>query len=178
MNVIMVVLTIIIIASSFIRMHMYESAYGYTILRLLVFVTLITEAILMIPTVMYIFNSKVNIVKSYMIIILCAYVITNFANIDYLIARRNVNRYYSVNDIDLDYLKNFTSDNVGVLIELYDKTEDKELKEKLSDYFYSLKYMYNEESNVFEYNISRYKAKNKIEKVKLIKDYKDYLDIE
>ena len=64
MNVVMVFLTIIIIISSFMRMNLYEAAYGYTTLRLLVYITLITETVLMIPTIMYIFNSNVNIFKS------------------------------------------------------------------------------------------------------------------
>ena len=70
MDVIMIFLTIVIIVSSFLRMHIYEMEYGYTVLRLLVFAVLITEAILMIPTVMYIFNKEFNIVKSYMLITL------------------------------------------------------------------------------------------------------------
>ena len=72
-SILMVLLTFIIIVSSFLRMYMYESAYGYTMLRLLVYITLITEVILLIPTIIYIFNSKFNIVKTYMIIIVTIY---------------------------------------------------------------------------------------------------------
>ena len=179
MNVLMVFLTIIIIASSFIRMHMYEAAFGYTTLRLLVFVTLITEAILMIPTVMYIFNSKVNIVKSYMIITLCAYIACNFMNMDYLIARRNVNRYYSVKDIDIDYLMNYNADNVPVIIELYNKDIEEDLSLDINDYLYSLKYTYTgHENEIFGFNLSRNKAKKLLEKVELIRDYRDYSEVE
>ena len=137
-------------------MNLYEAAYGYTTLRLLVYVTLMTETILMIPTVMYIFNSKVNIFKAYFVIILCSYVVTNYMNIDYMIARRNVNRYYINTKIDLDYLENFGYDNIPVLYELYNKTDDMKIKEELKEYFNNMKE--EECKNIFEFNISRYRG--------------------
>ncbi len=157
MNVLMVFLTMIIIVSSFLRMNLYESAYGYTTLRLLVYITLMTETVLMIPTVMYIFNSNFNILNSYMYIILCAYLVTNFMNIDYMVARRNVNRYYINDKIDLKYLKNYEKDNIPVLVELYNKTDDVEIKYELEDYFNEV-YLSDEKENIFEFNISRYRA--------------------
>ncbi|MBR4178143.1 MAG: DUF4173 domain-containing protein [Bacilli bacterium] len=154
MSVVMVVLTLIIIASSFMRMHLYETAYGYTVLRLLVYVTLITEALLMIPTVMYIFNSKFNIVKSYMIIMISVYCIINYINIDYLIAYKNVNKYYTDNKIDLNYLANYESDNIPILIDLYKNTKNEEMRSALFDYFIDVMEN-NKRSSIFEYNISK-----------------------
>jgi hypothetical protein len=156
MNILMIFLTMIIIISSFLRMNLYESAYGYTTLRLLVYIALIAETILMIPTAMYIFNSNVNILKCYMIIIICSYVLTNYINIDYMVARRNVNRYYINNKIDMEYLINFGYDNIPVLYELYNKTDDVNIKEGLREYFKSM--TNNENDSIFEFNISKYKA--------------------
>ncbi len=162
MNVLMVFLTIIIIVSSFLRMNLYESAYGYTTLRLLVYVALMTETILMIPTVMYIFNSNIKIFKSYIVIILCAYVITNYMDIDYLVARRNVNRYYVNEKIDIDYLKNYGYDNIPVLVELYNKTDDLYVKEELREYLTIMKEDIDQYS-VFTFKLSRYKAYKALE---------------
>ncbi len=178
MNVIMIFLTIVIIASSFLRMHMYESAFGYTTLRLLVYATLITESILMIPTVMYIFNENVNIAKSYMIIIICAYVAVNFMNMDYVIAKKNINRYYAVNDIDIEYLENYGSANIPLLIKLYNKTEDEIVKKELGLYLYEMKFSCDEEKSIFEYNMSDYKAEKELKKLKADKYIKGYLDYE
>jgi hypothetical protein len=164
MNVVMIFLTIIIIVSSFLRMNLYESMYGYTTLRLLVYIVLMTETILMIPTIMYIFNSNFDIFKSYLYIILCAYVVANFMNMDYMIARRNVNRYYMNEKIDLDYLKNYSYGNIPVLVELYNKTDDVKMKMELKDYFYEMKDSY-EMNSIFEYNVSRYRA------YKLLEDF-------
>ncbi len=177
MSLIMVFLTLIIIVSSFLRMNLYESAYGYTVLRLYVYVALITECIIMIPTVMYIFNSKVNIVKYYMIIFVGVYTIINFMNFDYLIAERNINRYYKNNKIDINYLENFHSDNVSLLIDLFNNTKDEDIKKSLNNYFVIIKKDFKDNS-IFEYNISRNKAVKKLNSLKL-KKYSDseyYID--
>jgi hypothetical protein len=137
-------------------MNLYESMYGYTTLRLLVYIVLMTETILMIPTIMYIFNSNFDIFKSYLYIILCAYVVANFMNMDYMIARRNVNRYYINDKIDLDYLRNYGYDNIPVLVELYNKTDDLILKEDLREYLETMKDL--NETSIFEFNISKYRA--------------------
>ena len=176
MNVIMVLLTIVIIVSSFLRMHLYEAAYGYTTLRLLVFATLITEAILMIPTIMYIFNSDIKVLRSYIIIITCAYLVLNFINIDYMVARRNVNRYYANNKIDIDYLENYYTDNVPVLIELYKKTDDVDMKRELENYLRHFRYE-NETDSYFEFNLSKYRALKLLDKNKIYAE-KDYSNFE
>lgn len=180
MDVIMIFLTIIIIASSFLRMHMYEMEYGYTVLRLLVFAALITEAILMIPTVMYVFNKEFNIVKSYMLITLVAYLIVNFMNMDYVIAKRNINRYYYTKDIDLNYLENYRYDNIPLLVEFFNNTTDEKIKIELDDYLYNIKTNINSvDNNIFESNISYFRAKKALDKAdfheKEIK-YRDYFN--
>ena len=174
MGILMVLLTIVIIISSFLRMNLYEKAFGYTTLRLLVYIALTTESILMIPTSMYIFNSDIDILKSYIVIILVAYVFANFIDINYLVARRNVDRYYAIKKIDIDYLKNYEFDNIGVLIELYDKTNDVVLKQDISNYFRDLIDINKEESSFFEYNVSKKYGIERIKKLELLIDNRDY----
>lgn len=168
MSIIMIFLTFIIIISSFLRMYMYESAYGYTLLRLLVYVTLITETVLLIPTLVYIINPKINILNCYVIITVTAYTILSLSPVDYFIAKNNISRYYKVNKIDMNYLQNYSTDNIPLLYDFYNNIEkkgDKYYYNNLKNYF---KYMYkmNKNDSIFEYNISRSRAvkllKNKI----------------
>ena len=93
MNVLMSIFTIIIAVSSFMRMNLYEQEFGYTFLRLMVYTILVTEIIMIIPTIYYIIKGKINLFKSYFIIALSMYVVVNFVNVDSTIARKNVNRY-------------------------------------------------------------------------------------
>ena len=163
MSIFMVFLTLIIIISSFLRMNLYEQAYGYTTLRLLVYISLITEIILLIPTILYIFKENFNVLKYYLIIILSVYTIINFINIDYIIARRNVNRYYEGKEIDISYLENYHTDNLKVLSELY-KNCDNETKESLNTYFNNLE-DYNSNMKWQEFNISKNSNLKQIKKV-------------
>ena len=161
MSLIMILLTFVIIASSFIRMNMYEQAYGYTFLRLLVYVSLITESIMLVPTCFYICNSKVNIVKYYLIIVTTIYTLINCVSVDYLIAYNNTKRYYNSNmttEIDIDYLMNYRSDNIPLLKELRDKTNNIKMKEELNDYFTLVEDTF-KTNNIFEYNISKKRCK-------------------
>ena len=104
MSLIMILFTFIILVSAAIRMHYYESAYGYTLLRILVYFSLFTEAVLLIPTIIYIIDIKIDLSKIYFIIIISVYICMNFTNIDRIIAKRNVDRFFEIGEIDTYYL--------------------------------------------------------------------------
>lgn len=152
MSLIMIGLTFVIIVSSFLRMNLYEKQYGYTLLRLLVYITLTTEGILMIPTIIYILKPKYNVLVSYIVIILSIYVGFNYINVDKVIALRNIERYYDKKDIDLDYLKNDNTDNLEILVDFYENVEDKEIRDDLKEYFSELDI---EMEGFQEYNLSK-----------------------
>lgn len=163
MSSIMIFLTFIIIVSSFMRMYMYESAYGYTLLRLLVYVILITEAILLIPTFIYVLNPKINILKYYIVIVYIVYTLLSLSPVDSFIAKNNVERYYKKGKIDVYYLLNSSTDNIPILCDLY-QDENIEQKELLRSY---LQNTYNEIKNdsLVEFNLSRNRAVKEIERV-------------
>lgn len=154
---IMEILTLIIITSSFIRMNMYEAAYGYTLLRLLVYVTLFTLVILLIPTTFYIFYPNVNILKYFMIIIIAIYTFLTLSPVSYFITYKNICRYNKTNKIDIDYLENYNYDNIPLLLEFYKNSID--YKDDLYSYFEEMNY---NDDDIFEYNISRSYSRNKL----------------
>ena len=160
MSLVMVLFTFIIILSSLYRMYLYDMAYGYTILRLLVYVTLLTEIILLIPTIIYIYKDKFKILKYYLIIIVSVYSLINLFSIDKVIASNNINRYYRSDKLDYEYLENYRADNIPILYELYKKADDKDLKDELEDYFITFRFnsVLFEEDDLFEYNISKKEA--------------------
>ena len=121
-------MSFIILLSSAYRMFLYESAYGYTRLRLLVYVALLTEAILLVPTIIYVLDKKINLRTVYLSIIICMYVGVNFANIDNIITKSNVDRYFNTGVFDVEYLRKETgTDAMQQLIRIRDseaKTEE------------------------------------------------------
>lgn len=174
MNVLMSVFTIIIAVSAFMRMSLYEREYGYTFLRLMVYVTLITEIIMIIPTIVYIIKGKFNIFKTYFVIAITMYTVVNFINIDATIARKNVNRYIEQTDIsvkreiDFKYLKyNTGTDAIPEIVRLYNNVSDEKLKRDINNYLYNQYNDVKEETNWQEFNISKKRAKDILKEMNL-----------
>ena len=163
LSILLVFLTFIIIISSFIRMYLYEQEFGYTLLRLLVYISLFTETICLIPTIIYIIKDKFNIVKSYMIIIITVYVIINYINIDKVIAIRNIDRYQKKNDIDIYYLMNNHADNIPELVDFLEEVKDKDAKKLLKKYLQKRDF---ETKDFREWNLAKYQARESIKNLK------------
>ena len=174
MELLMTGLTLIIIISSFLRMHLYEATYGYTLLRLGVYIILTTEVILLIPTILYILKEKYPILKSYLIVVVSVYTFINLFSIENIITKNNINRYYDTGKIDIEYLKNNNNDNIPQLVELYknvmeakDIENREEVKILLEIYLDEDFIDKNSKSNsIFEYNISKEKAIKAIDTIK------------
>ena len=170
MSLAMIAFTFIIVISATVRMYFYESQYGYTLLRLLVYCTLFTESILFIPTVLYILDKKINLAKCYFIIIITAYVCMNYLNFDNLIAKRNVDRYIETGKIDMYYLeKNTGTDAVYQLLRLIDTDARNEAKVKndAGKYLKNMYYRLDKENRDFrDFNLSKTLAEKSIKESK------------
>jgi len=174
MNTFLVIFTAVMICSSFLRMYLYEQEYGYTFLRLMVFFILATELILIIPSLVYVFNKKVKLLKSYIVIVAIMYSIVNFTNVDKTIARKNVDRYIINSKVgiskerskaDFNYLKTLSIDAIPDIIRLYDNTDDELLKTRIKKYLdneYYKKVETKEESTFQEFNYQREKGKKEL----------------
>lgn len=165
MSLIMIFETFIILLSSAYRMHLYESAYGYTRLRLLVYVALLTETILLIPTIIYVIDKKINLQKVYIGIIISMYLIVNFSNIDNIIAKNNVDRYFQTGVFDLEYIKKETdTDAIKQLIRIRDSKsntpEEEIIRENVTKYLSKMhESLENEKMDFRDFNLSKVIAK-------------------
>lgn len=167
MSLIMIFFTFIIVISAGVRMYFYESTYGYTLLRLLVYCTLFTECVLFIPTILYILDKNVNLPKLYFIIITIVYICMNFSNFDNIIARKNIDRYIETGKIDIYYLEDETgADAIKQMLRILEIELDEEgIKMQTIEY---LNEVYNnidrEKMDFRNFNISKFLAKNLIAK--------------
>lgn len=181
MCIVMVIFTLVIIISAFARMTLYQQNYGYTRLRVLVDYTLITEIILLIPTIIYILKNKIDLIKTYFVIIITMYCLVNFINIDKIIMKNNFNRYKETGYIDLNYIMEMNnSDLIEQLLELKDTefkysekaysqsdTDKQEIQEQigkqqreLNGYLASWKKSFNETHTLAEFNLPKMRAKS------------------
>lgn len=163
------ILTFIMLISSFYRMNLYDQEYGFTRLRVLVYGFLIFESIGLLMTLIFIVNPKFNIIAVYMIIGLCYYLCLNIVQIDYIIAKRNVDMYFAgeIDSLDMDYLmKNLSVDAAPHIKRLQDSdSTDILTKYKADLYFKDIEAL---KDNNFSWQSSNYSMNRAI---KLINNY-------
>jgi ABC-type multidrug transport system fused ATPase/permease subunit len=151
------IFTFILLISAFYRMVLYEMAYGYTYLRIFVQAFMILLFVLFIINLVYVWYSKMPIISAYILCSLILFVILNFANVDVIIARNNINRYYSTGEIDVNYLEGLSCDAVAETARLLD-CKDEEIVTQVKDYFEREKEILAEQSDWQSYNLSKIKA--------------------
>lgn len=124
-------LTIVILISSFYRMMLYDNEYGYTRLRVLVYLFLIFEAVGLLITFKYILKPNFNILMGYVLIGLIYYLSINMIQIDNIIAKRNIDMYFNgqTDTIDIDYLMSLSIDAAPEIIRLVN-SEDTDILTK------------------------------------------------
>lgn len=110
--------TLVMLASAYSRMSLYEEAYGYTQLRLLVHGFMIFLGILMVVAIARIWYRWFYLAKIYVALGVAAYVIMNYINLDARIAFNNIERYEATGQIDLYYLSTLSADAAPALEKL------------------------------------------------------------
>lgn len=98
-------------ASSFYKMMMYESEFGFTRSRVLVFLYLIFQTILLLALLYKIWVRNFPFLKVAIIFTLIFYIGVNYINIDKIVAQRNIARYEITGDLDIIYLINNLSND-------------------------------------------------------------------
>lgn len=152
------IFTYIMIYSSFYRMGLYSQNYGYTYLRIFVYFFLFLEVPLLGATLVYIYNNNFNLIRIYLVTGLVFYMVLNFINVDNMIAKNNIDRYFETGKVDINYLAGLSHDAVPQLTRLLEAKNPKiqrEIKKNLIDRKESLK----KERSWREFNYSRFKAR-------------------
>jgi hypothetical protein len=93
-------------ASPFYKMMMYESAFGLSRARVLVFLYLILQTVLLIAMLYKIWLKNFPFLKAAFVFTIVFYIAVNYINIDKIVAERNIERYEKTGNIDFMYLIN------------------------------------------------------------------------
>ncbi|ADU30564.1 DUF4153 domain-containing protein [Evansella cellulosilytica] len=159
----MIMFSAIMLASAFIRLAMYEQAYGFTMLRVLVYAFMIYLTVLFAYTLMKVWVQKLSIVRFSIIFTLLFYVGLNIMHVDQMIVNNNLTRYEETGKIDIHYLGTLSYSAVPALVDLYEsEPHNNDLKEIL---IMKDKELSNE--NWKSFNISRVKAREALKNIKL-----------
>ncbi|MEK3719911.1 DUF4153 domain-containing protein [Paenibacillus sp. FSL H8-0034] len=108
----------VMLCSAFLRMLMYEEAYGFSETRLLVDVFIIFLSVLFTIALVKLWKDRLQLMKPYVSLALAAYLIVNYMQVDAIVASNNIKRFEAVGSIDTEYLGSLSFEAVPYLIDL------------------------------------------------------------
>ena len=109
-------LVIIMLISAFQRMRLYEAAYGYTELRLYIYLFMIWLALFLIWFLIGLFRRPDRFALGAQFLVIAFLVALNLINPDAFIVRQNIARYQAGGDLDVPYLESLSADAVPALV--------------------------------------------------------------
>ena len=116
----LVILVIIILISSFQRLFLYESAYGFSRLRTYSHVFMIWLGILLVAVVTIEVLKRQRAFANIALLALMGFTASlNLLNVDTFIAIQNINRAIRGRELDISYLSTLSSDVVPTLVKEY-----------------------------------------------------------
>ncbi|MCU6711763.1 DUF4173 domain-containing protein [Paenibacillus sp. J5C_2022] len=133
--------TFVMLASAYIRLSLYEQAYGYTHARLLAHGFMIFLGLLLAAALIRVWVDRFSLAKAYLCGAIVAYVVINYANLDARVAENNAERYAASGEIDIPYLLTLSADAAPAVMKLHRRYPDlaelegwlEELRKKAGD---------------------------------------------
>lgn len=154
--------TYIMMASSFYKMFLYESTYGYTQLRLYVYIILVFMMIFMALITLNIWQTSYPVIEWAIVIGLCYFLVVSYVNVDAIIVERNLERYEQIDELDFRYLTTLSDDAMPSLIDYMTNNPEKFSAYELEMRMYETRVMKmiteDEERSFFEFNIRHYRG--------------------
>lgn len=134
-------LTLVIVASAFYRMSLYQDAYGFTHLRIFVQVFEIWLGVIIASLIIRIYRDQFPFAKTLIVSAIGVYVALCCINIDSHIARKNLAASHEVVELDTEYLFSLSADAVDEQLEVLDESTTVPSKRYASlDYWQSWNY--------------------------------------
>jgi len=132
MLTLLIIFTGVLIASSFYRMNMYMSVFGFTPLRMAVITFLVMEVIFIAVSFIALYKDKFDIMRVYLITGMIFLVIANITASGFVSGKLNAHLYKNSTDYHFTMRDHFwDADNAASLIEIYHQTNDQGLRESI-----------------------------------------------
>ncbi|OAB40851.1 DUF4153 domain-containing protein [Paenibacillus glacialis] len=157
---ILVVCSCVMLYSAYMRLVLYEEAYGYTYIRFLVHAFMIFLGILLIVAGLRIHFASLPLAKCYIVLGLLSYVIMNYTSMDMIIAEKNMERYKGSGILDESYLQSLSTDATPSLIR-FSLEEHGIIDEHLKEQWKNLSAR---DRDWPSFNLSEYRAERALEK--------------
>lgn len=105
---------------------------------------------------------KIPVIKAYIVIALIFYTVLNFINVDKIIARNNIDRYFRTGEIDINYMQTLSYDAIPDMLILADDS-NQEIYRQVKEYMLLKKQRLSKDEPWQSFNYSRYRAKAALE---------------
>ena len=106
----LVAFNFVILASSHLRMQIYETSFGYTISRFLSHSFMLLLVLLNLIMLVRVFTGKVKVMKWFAVTALVYFCVITAVNPEHYVAQRNIERYETEGKIDTAYLFNLSGE--------------------------------------------------------------------
>lgn len=120
----LVIFSGVMLYSAFIRLFMYEEAYGFTFARVLAHSFMIFLLVILCYSFMRIWMDRLSLVRFYIISSILFYTLVNTVQLDTFVVERNLERYSETGKIDIYYLNSLSYEGVEGLVDLYKLNPD------------------------------------------------------
>lgn len=168
--------TMVIMASSFMRLWLYEGAFGFTVLRAYshLFVIFLAGIFCLLLVKIWTTKQEHTFAFSTFVVSLLFLTFMNVVNIDSFIARKNIERYKSSGKLDTYYLGQLSADATPETIYLLD-TLSEPLKHPLAYQLYFRQQVLDKTDYWQSTNFSRLRARRLLEQRKeILEQNKDF----
>ena len=155
----LVLCTVIMLYSAHLRLKLYEEAYGYTYARIFAHTFIGLLFVLFMLTLYKLWRREFPLLKAFAIAALLTYTTLNYVNVDAMIARKNVDRYFTTGKIDLDYLQELSDDAIPELTRLRAADSGDVAGKKMAAFLREKQAEVRSENPWQSYNFSKAKAK-------------------
>jgi hypothetical protein len=169
---------IVIMVSAFMRLLLYEDAYGFTTLRLyshvfIIFLTIVFGLLLY----KVLKNGKDSSLSLGVFLSVILFLVgMNILNPDAFIAQKNIQRFNDGKKLDVYYLTTLSDDAVPVTIKMLD-ISDESVKGEFAYYMYWKMQGRIPSNNWQSFNVSHKRAKEIIApKMEILEGYKEYIE--
>ena len=158
LNTIMICCTFIMLFSAYYRMSLYEEAYGYTFLRIMTQAFMVFLLVLFAITLARVWVERLPLLKPYIVVAIVAFTVVNYINVDTMIVKRNIERYYSTNVIDMAYIRTLSNDIVKDVKKLT-QDKDPEVAAAAKELLVQRKERLSEDRHWQSFNLADYRAR-------------------
>ncbi len=161
---ILIMLVLVIMASAFLRLGIYEQAYGFTLLRILVQAFIIWLAAIFLWLGYKIIKNVEDrpFIFGMFLSVVAFFVLFNLLNPDAFVTRKNIDQFTKSGTLDIEYLSSLSADAVPPLIPLLDwpEVKDEDGRQLSKEVAAALRNYHESASNQSwqSYNISRQRA--------------------